>query len=197
MCTTSLCNDNDYNALRERPNNFLRKQLGPQRLPFDSVAQGEIENSFTKNSIITGVNASTPGQSSKHISATSIIFLHPDTLSSQKQNISLPSPKILPLSIINNTTSQQNKTNVSTDTLYVDNSVTDLDTQHAMPTHHELPVTPRDEAIYDDIDGEEEEIFDDIWNEEDTEEDEIESDSLIPKNRVPRQTQGETSYIRY
>ena len=197
MCTTSLCNDNDYNALRERPNNFLRKQLGPQRLPFDSVAQGEIENNFTKNSIITGVNASTPGQSSKHISATSIIFLHPDTLSSQIQNISLPSPKILPLSIINNTTSQQNKTNVSTDTLYVDNSVTDLDTPHAMPTHHELPVTPRDEAIYDDIDGEEEEIFDDIWNEEDTEEDEIESDSLIPKHRVPRQTQGETSYIRY
>ena len=63
---------------------------------------------------------------------TSIIFLHPDTLSSQIQNISLPSPKILPLSIINNTTSQQNKTNVSTDTLYVDNSVTDLDTTHAM-----------------------------------------------------------------
>ena len=196
MCTTSLCNDNDYNALRERPNNFLRKQLGPQRLPFDSVAQGEIENNFTKNSIITGVNASTPGQSSKHISATSIIFLHPDTLSSPKQNISLTSPKILPLSIINITTSQQNKTNVSTDTLYVDNSVTDLDTTHAMPTHHELPVTPRDEAINDDIDGEEETVLDVIWNEEDTEEDDIESNSLVPKRRVPRQTQGETSYIR-
>ena len=196
MCTTSLCNDNDYNALRERPNNFLRKQLGPQRLPFDSVAQGEIENNFTKNSIITGVNASTPGQSSKHISATSIIFLHPDTLSSPKQNISLTSPKILPLSIINITTSQQNKTNFSTDTLYVDNSVTDLDTTHAMPTHHELPVTPRDEAINDDIDGEEETVLDVIWNEEDTEEDDIESNSLVPKRRVPRQTQGETSYIR-
>ena len=196
MCTTSLCNDNDYNALRERPNNFLRKQLGPQRLPFDSVAQGEIENNFTKYSIITGVNASTPGQSSKHISATSIIFLHPDTLSSPKQNISLTSPKSLPLSIINITTSQQNKTNVSTDTLYVDNSVTDLDTPHAMPTHHELPVTPRDEAINDDIDGEEETVLDVIWNEEDTEEDDIESNSLVPKRRVPRQTQGETSYIR-
>ena len=200
MCTTSLCNDNDYNALRERPNNFLRKQLGPQRLPFDSVAQGEIENNFTKYSIITGVNASTPGQSSKHISATSIIFLHPDTLSSPKQNISLTSPKILPLSIINITTSQQNKTNFSTDTLYVDNSVTDLDTTHAMPTHHELPVTPRDEAINDDIDGEEETTFDDIWSEEDTEgdteEDDIEPNSLVPKRRVPRQTQGETSYIR-
>ena len=196
MCTTSLCNDNDYNALRERPNNFLRKQLGPQRLPFDSVAQGEIENNFTKNSIITGVNASTPGQSSKHISATSIIFLHPDTLSSPEQNISLTSPKILPLSIINITTSQQNKTNVSTDTLYVDNSVTDLDTPHAMPTHHELPVTPRDEAINDDIDGEEETALDDFWNEEDTEEDDTESNSLAPKRRVPRQTQGETSYIR-
>ena len=196
MCTTSLCNDNDYNALRERPNNFLRKQLGPQRLPFDSVAQGEIENNFTKNSIITGVNASTPGQSSKHISATSIIFLHPDTLSSPKTNISLTFPKILPLSIINITTSQQNKTNVSTDTLYVDNSVTDLDTPHAMPTHHELPVTPRDEAINDDIDGEEETALDDIWNEEDSEEDDIESNSLVPKRRVPRQTQGETSYIR-
>ena len=196
MCTTSLCNDNDYNALRERPNNFLRKQLGPQRLPFDSVAQGEIENNFTKNSIITGVNASTPGQSSKHISATSIIFLHPDTLSSPKQNISLTSPKILPLSIINITTSQQNKTNFSTDTLYVDNSVTDLDTTHAMPTHHELPVTPRDEAINDDIDGEEETALDDIWNEEDTEEVDMESNSLLPKRRVPRQAQGETSFIR-
>ena len=196
MCTTSLCNDNDYNALRERPNNFLRKQLGPQRLPFDSVAQGEIENNFTKNSIITGVNASTPGQSSKHISATSIIFLHPDTLSSPKQNISLTSPKILPLSIINITTSQQNKTNFSTDTLYVDNSVTDLDTTHAMPTHHELPVTPRDEAINDDIDVEEETTFDDIWSEEDTEEDDFEPNSLVPKRRVPRQAQGETSFIR-
>ena len=196
MCTTSLCNDNDYNALRERPNNFLRKQLGPQRLPFDSVAQGEIENNITKYSIITGVNASTPGQSSKHISATSIIFLHPDTLPSPKQNISLTSPKILPLSIINITTSQQNKTNVSTDTLYVDNSVTDLDTPHAMPTHHELPVTPRDEAINDDIDGEEDTTFDDIWSEEDTEDDDIVSNSLVPKRRVPRQTQGETSYIR-
>ena len=169
-------------------------------MPFDSVAQGEIENNYTMNSIInTGVNASTPGkQSSKHISATSIIFLHPDTLSSPKQNISLSSPKILPLSIINITTSQQNKTNVSTDTLYVDNSVTDLDTPHAMPTHHELPVTPRDEAIYDDMEDEDdnETIFDDIPFDEDIEEDEIELNSTIPLHRVPRQAQGEIFAIR-
>ena len=200
MCTTSLCNDQEYSLPRERPNNFLRKQLGPSRLPFDSVAQGEIENNYSNSIPNTGVNESTPGlQSSEHISATSILFLNPQYLSSQKQNISLPSPKIYPLSIINITTIQQNKnkTKVSTDTLYVDNSVTDLDTQHAMPTHHELPVTPRAEAINDDIKEDDETIFDDIPLDEDNEEDEIEPYSVAPNNtllsRVPRQTQGEIS----
>ena len=190
MCTTSLCNDQDYNVLRERPNQFVRKQLGPQRLPFDSVGQGEIENNYTNT--ITGVNISTPGQSSKHISATTILFLHPEPFSSQKQNISLPSPKIFPISIINTTTIQQNNTNYSTDTLYVDNSVTDLDTQHAMPTHHELPVTPRAEAIFDEIEEEDDPIFEDIpFDEVIDEEDEVDPNSIVPKHRVPRQAQGE------
>ena len=186
MCTTSLCNDNDYNVLTERPNQFLRKQLGPQRLPFNSVAEGEIENNYTK--VYTGNNEPTPGflQSSKHNSTTTtpLLFLHP---LSHKQNIALPSNHrpSLPLSI-NNT-----QNNISIESLYVDTSVKALDTQNVMLNNHELPVTPRDEALLDKIEEEfDDTIFDEIAFENDEEED-IEPNSIVSKHRVPRQAQGE------
>ena len=177
MCTTSLCNDNDYNVLSERPNQFLRKQLGPQRLPFNSVAQGEIENNYTNT---TGNNESTPGQSNKH-NSTSILVLQPF---SHKQNITLPSHPALPLSIINT------QNNTSIETLYVDTTVKDLETQNVMLNHNELPETPREEALLDKFEEEEEQIFEDFLF-EDSDQDEIEPNSTVSKHRVPRQAQGE------
>ena len=186
MCTTSLCNDNDYNGLTERPNQFLRKQLGPQRLPFNSVAEGEIENNYTN--VNTGNNESTPGilQSSKHnyTTTTPLLFLHPF---SHKQNNVLPSNHhpSLPLSI-NNT-----QNNISIEPLYVDTSVKALDTQNVMINNHELPVTPRDEALLNKIEEEfDDTMFDEIEFENDEEQD-TELNSIAPKHRVPRQAQGE------
>ena len=187
MCTTSLCNDNDYNVLTERPNQFLRKQLGPQRLPFSSVAEGEIENNYTN--VYTGNNESTPGvlQSSKHNSTTTtpLLFLHP---LSHKQNIPSNHHPSLPLSI-NNT-----QNNISIEPLYVDTSVKALDTQNVMLNNHELPVTPRDEAFLDNIEEEEEEFDDTIFDEiefENYEDEDIQPNSSVSKHRVPRQAQGE------
>ena len=182
MCTNNLCNNNEYG----RPRQFLRKQLGPQRLPFNSVAEGEIEHGY-KNRSTTGINESIPGQSS-NISSTSILFLQPP-FPHQKQKESLSETRFpTPFSIIN---TQKNNNNVSIDTLYVDTSVKALDTQHIIP-NNELPVTPREEASLDNIDEDDNALFEDIVLENE-EEDYL--NSTAPKHRVPRQAQGENQYI--
>ena len=186
MCTSNLCNDNDYDIQTQGSSKFLRKQIGQQQILSSTIAEGEIENNYTK--VYTGNNESTPGflQSSKHNSTTTtpLLFLHP---LSHKQNIALPSNHhpSLPLSI-NNT-----QNNISIESLYVDTSVKALDTQNVMLNNHELPVTPRDEALLDKIEEEfDDTIFDEIAFENDEEED-IEPNSIVSKHRVPRQAQGE------
>lgn len=178
MCTSGLCNDNDYDIHTERPtNNLLRKQFGQQQHLSSSIAEGEIGNNYTN--VVN--NDSTPDRSSKH-STPSILFLHP--LFSKKQH-TLPSHQTN-LSLITNTQ------NNSIETLYVDTPVKALGTQNDM-LNKDLG-TPREEAFLDEIEEDDSPFEDLSFQAYDEDVDHL--DSIVPKHRVPRQAQGEQPYIR-
>ena len=86
------CNDNDFNGFSESPNQFLRKQLGPQRLTFNSVSdQGEIiANTIPYTNNESGNNVST-SDSNISRNSTSFLFLHPFT---HKNNNTAPIPSL-------------------------------------------------------------------------------------------------------
>ena len=187
MCTSSLCNDNDFNGFSESPNQFLRKQLGPQRLTFNSVSdQGEIiANTLPYTNNESGNNVST-SDSNISRNSTSFLFLHPFT---HKNNNTAPIPSLShPNSISINDTSK----NTSIEFLYVDTTtVKALDTPNETlnPEFHE---TPREEDLLENKKDEHTSFFDESLFQEDNLSKELGgNDSSIAKHRVPRQAKGE------
>ena len=187
MCTSSLCNDNDFNGLSESPNQFLRKQLGPQRLTFNSVSdQGEIiANTIPYTNNESGNNVST-SDSNISRNSTSFLFLHPFT---HKNNNTAPIPSLShPNSLSINDTSK----NTSIEFLYVDTTtVKALDTPNETlnPEFHE---TPREEDLLENKKDEHTSFFDESLFQEDNLSKELGgNDSSIAKHRVPRQAKGE------
>ena len=189
MCTSSLCNDNDFNGFSESPNQFLRKQLGPQRLTFNSVPdQGEIiANTIPYTNNESGNNVST-SDSNISRNSTSILFLHPFT---HKTSNTAPIPSLShPNSISINDTSK----NTSIEFLYVDTTtVKALDTPNET-LNPKLQETPREEDLFNGT----EEKYDNtsFFGKSSFQEDELSkelggNDSSIPKHRVPRQAKGE------
>ena len=187
MCTSSLCNDNDFNGFSESPNQFLRKQLGPQRLTFNSVSdQGEIiANTIPYTNNESGNNVST-SDSNISRNSTSFLFLHPFT---HKNNNTAPIPSLShPNSISINDTSK----NTSIEFLYVDTTtVKDLDTPNEI-LNPEFEETPREEDLLENEKEEPTPFFDELLFQEDNLSKELGgNDSSIAKHRVPRQAKGE------
>ena len=187
MCTSSLCNDNDFNGFSESPNQFLRKQLGPQRLTFNSVSdQGEIiANTIPYTNNESGNNVST-SDSNISRNSTSFLFLHPFT---HKNNNTAPIPSLShPNSISINDTSK----NTSIEFLYVDTTtVKDLDTPNEI-LNPEFQETPREEDLIENEKDESTPFFDELLFQEDKLSKELGgNDSSIAKHRVPRQAKGE------
>ena len=187
MCTSSLCNDNDFNGFSEIPNQFLRKQLGPQRLTFNSVSdQGEIiANTIPYTNNESGNNVST-SDSNISRNSTSILFLHPFT---HKNNNTAPIPSLShPNSLSINDTSK----NTSIEFLYVDTTtVKALDTPNEI-ANPEFQETPREEDLLDNKKDEHTPFFDELLFQEDKLSKELGgNDSSIAKHRVPRQAKGE------
>ena len=187
MCTSSLCNDNDFNGFSESPNQFLRKQLGPQRLTFNSVSdQGEIiANTIPYTNNESGNNVST-SDSNISRNSTSFLFLHPFT---HKNNNTAPIPTLShPNSISINDTSK----NTSIEFLYVDTTtVKDLDTPNEI-LNPEFQETPREEDLIENEKDESTPFFDELLFQEDNLIKELGgNDSSIAKHRVPRQAKGE------
>ena len=187
MCTSSLCNDNDFNGFSESPNQFLRKQLGPQRLTFNSVSdQGEIiANTIPYTNNESGNNVST-SDSNISRNSTSFLFLHPFT---HKNNNTAPIPSLShPNSISINDTSK----NTSIEFLYVDTTtVKDLDTPNEI-LNPEFQETPREEDLLENEKDEPTPFFDELSFQEDNFSKELGgNDSSIAKHRVPRQAKGE------
>ena len=187
MCTSSLCNDNDFNGFSESPNQFLRKQLGPQRLTFNSVSdQGEIiANTIPYTNNESGNNVST-SDSNISRNSTSFLFLHPFT---HKNNNTAPIPSLShPNSLSINDTSK----NTSIEFLYVDTTtVKDLDTPNEtlIPEFQE---TPREEDLLENEKDDPTPFFDELLFQEDKLSKELGgNDSSIAKHRVPRQAKGE------
>ena len=187
MCTSSLCNDNDFNGFSESPNQFLRKQLGPQRLTFNSVSdQGEIiANTLPYTNNESGNNVST-SDSNISRNSTSFLFLHPFT---HKNNNTAPIPSLShPNSISINDTSK----NTSIEFLYVDTTtVKALDTPNEIP-NPELQVTPREEDLLENEKDEHTPFIDEVLFQDSKLSKELGgNDSSIAKHRVPRQAKGE------
>ena len=187
MCTSSLCNDNDFNGFSESPNQFLRKQLGPQRLTFNSVSdQGEIiANTIPYTNNESGNNVST-SDSNISRNSTSFLFLHPFT---HKNNNTAPIPSLShPNSLSINDTSK----NTSIEFLYVDTTtVKDLDTPNEI-LNPEFQETPREEDLIENEKDESTPFFDELLFQEDNLSKELGgNDSSIAKHRVPRQAKGE------
>lgn len=187
MCTSSLCNDNDFNGFSESPNQFLRKQLGPQRLTFNSVSdQGEIiANTIPYTNNESGNNVST-SDSNISRNSTSFLFLHPFT---HKNNNTAPIPSLShPNSLSINDTSK----NTSIEFLYVDTTtVKDLDTPNEI-LNPEFQETPREEDLLENEKDEHTPFFDELLFQEDNLSKELGgNDSSIAKHRVPRQAKGE------
>ena len=187
MCTSSLCNDNDFNGFSESPNQFLRKQLGPQRLTFNSVSdQGEIiANTIPYTNNESGNNVST-SDSNISRNSTSFLFLHPFT---HKNNNTTPIPSLShPNSLSINDTSK----NTSIEFLYVDTTtVKDLDTPNEI-LNPEFQETPREEDLLENEKDEPTPFFDELLFQEDKLGKELGgNDSSIAKHRVPRQAKGE------
>ena len=187
MCTSSLCNDNDFNGFSESPNQFLRKQLGPQRLTFNSVSdQGEIiANNIPYTNNESGNNVST-SDSNISRNSTSFLFLHPFT---HKNNNTAPIPSLShPNSLSINDTSK----NTSIEFLYVDTTtVKDLDTPNEI-LNPEFQETPREEDLLENEKDEHTPFFDELLFQEDKLSKELGgNDSSIAKHRVPRQAKGE------
>ena len=187
MCTSSLCNDNDFNGFSESPNQFLRKQLGPQRLTFNSVSdQGEIiANTIPYTNNESGNNVST-SDSNISRNSTSFLFLHPFT---NENNNTAPIPSLShPNSLSINDTSK----NTSIEFLYVDTTtVKDLDTPNEI-LNPESQETPREEDLLENKKDEHTPFFDELLFQEDKLSKELGgNDSSIAKHRVPRQAKGE------
>ena len=187
MCTSSLCNDNDFNGFSESPNQFLRKQLGPQRLTFNSVSdQGEIiANTIPYTNNESGNNVST-SDSNISRNSTSFLFLHPFT---HKNNNTAPIPSLShPNSISINDTSK----NTSIEFLYVDTTtVKALDTPNET-LNPKFQATPREEDLLGNEKDEHTPFFDELLFQEDKLSKELGgNDSSIAKHRVPRQAKGE------
>ena len=187
MCTSSLCNDNDFNGFSESPNQFLRKQLGPQRLTFNSVSdQGEIiANTLPYTNNESGNNVST-SDSNISRNSTSFLFLHPFT---HENNNTAPIPSLShPNSISINDTSK----NTSIEFLYVDTTtVKALDTPNET-LNPEFQETPREEDLLENKKDEHTSFFDESLFQEDNLSKELGgNDSSIAKHRVPRQAKGE------
>ena len=187
MCTSSLCNDNDFNGFSESPNQFLRKQLGPQRLTFNSVSdQGEIiANTIPYTNNESGNNVST-SDSNISRNSTSFLFLHPFT---HKNNNTAPIPSLShPNSISINDTSK----NTSIEFLYVDTTtVKDLDTPNEILSS-EFQETPREEDLLENEKDDPTPFFGELSFQEDILSKELGgNDSSIAKHRVPRQAKGE------
>ena len=187
MCTSSLCNDNDFNGFSESPNQFLRKQLGPQRLTFNSVSdQGEIiANTIPYTNNESGNNVST-SDSNISRNSTSFLFLHPFT---HENNNTAPIPSLShPISLSINDTSK----NTSIEFLYVDTTtVKDLDTPNEI-LNPEFQETPREEDLIENEKDESTPFFDELLFQEDKFSKELGgNDSSIAKHRVPRQAKGE------
>ena len=187
MCTSSLCNDNDFNGFSESPNQFLRKQLGPQRLTFNSVSdQGEIiANTIPYTNNESGNNVST-SDSNISRNSTSFLFLHPFT---NENNNTAPIPSLShPNSLSINDTSK----NTSIEFLYVDTTtVKDLDTPNEI-LNPEFQETPREEDLIENEKDESTPFFDELLFQEDNLSKELGgNDSSIAKHRVPRQAKGE------
>ena len=189
MCTSSLCNDNDFNGFSESPNQFLRKQLVPQRLTFNSVSdQGEIiANTIPYTNNESGNNVST-SDSNISRNSTSILFLHPFT---HKTSNTAPIPSLShPNSISINDTSK----NTSIEFLYVDTTtVKALDTPNET-LNPKLQETPREEDLLNGT--EEKDDNTSFFGKSSFQEDELSkelggNDSSIAKHRVPRQAKGE------
>ena len=187
MCTSSLCNDNDFNGFSESPNQFLRKQLGPQRLTFNSVSdQGEIiANTIPYTNNESGNNVST-SDSNISRNSTSFLFLHPFT---HKNNNTAPIPSLShPNSLSINDTSK----NTSIEFLYVDTtSVKALDTPNET-LNPEFKETPREEDLLENEKDDPAPVFNELSFQEDKLSKELGgNDSNIAKHRVPRQAKGE------
>ena len=187
MCTSSLCNDNDFNGFSESPNQFLRKQLGPQRLTFNSVSdQGEIiANTLPYTNNESGNNVST-SDSNISRNSTSFLFLHPFT---HENNNTAPIPSLShPNSLSINDTSK----NTSIEFLYVDTTtVKDLDTPNEI-LNPEFQETPREEDLLENEKDEPTPFFDELLFQEDNLSKELGgNESSIAKHRVPRQAKGE------
>ena len=187
MCTSSLCNDNDFNGFSESPNQFLRKQLGPQRLTFNSVSdQGEIiANTIPYTNNESGNNVST-SDSNISRNSTSFLFLHPFT---HKNNNTAPIPSLShPNSLSINDTSK----NTSIEFLYVDTTtVKALDTPNET-LNPEFQETPREEDLLENKKDEHTSFFDESLFQEDNLSKELGgNNSSIAKHRVPRQAKGE------
>ena len=187
MCTSSLCNDNDFNGFSEIPNQFLRKQLGPQRLTFNSVSdQGEIiANTIPYTNNEYGNNVST-SDSNISRNSTSFLFLHHFT---HKNNNTAPTP---PLSHPNSLSINDTSKNTSIEFLYVDTTtVKALDTPNEI-ANPEFQETPREEDLLDNKKDEHTPFFDELLFQEDKLSKELGgNDSSIAKHRVPRQAKGE------
>ena len=187
MCTSSLCNDNDFNGFSESPNQFLRKQLGPQRLTFNSVSdQGEIiANTIPYTNNESGNNVST-SDSNISRNSTSFLFLHPFT---HKNNNTAPIPSLShPISLSINDTSK----NTSIEFLYVDTTtVKDLDTPNEI-LNPKFQETPREEDLLENEKDEHTPFINELLFQDSKLSKELGgNDSSIAKHRVPRQAKGE------
>ena len=172
MCTSHLCNDNDYDITQDSSKLLLRKQIGQQQILSSTIAEGEIENSYTND-----INNESPSDISSKLSTSLLLFLNPFP----------PKQHTLPSKTHPSTTNAQN---TSIETSFVDTSIKALGTQNDFLDKHSE--TPREEALFDRIE-EDHSIFEDLSFE--SEEDEDVLDSILPKHRVPRQAQGEKSHI--
>ena len=173
MCTSDLCNDNDYGTLNGEKNRLTRPRVDQQNLLVDlaepfrrSDVAGEIENDHTNfNRVVSASDTSSNDTSS-------ILLLYPFS----NKIHTLPSHTLL--SISNNQTT-------SIETMSVDTPVKPLGTQNDL-SNKDLE-TPREEAFLEDLEEDDEIFYDDLAF--DVEAETLES--LTPKSRVPRQTQSQ------
>ena len=178
MCTSDLCNDNDYGTPNEETNRLTRPRVDQQNLLVDlsetfrrSDDAGEIENDHTNfNRVVSASDTSSNDTSS-------ILLLYPFS----KKIHTFPSHTLL--SISNNQTT-------SIETMSVDTPVKPLGTQNDL-SNKDLE-TPREEAFLEDLEQDDEIFYDDLAF--DVEAEKLES--LTPKSRVPRQTQSQGDHTR-
>ena len=185
MCTSDLCNDNDYQLPNERPTRLQRKQIGQAQELISTVVEGEIDHNLS----VLDRAASTSDSSSRKNSST-ILSLFPipstNTTNTSFPSLSLPNSSFHPLS--------NHSKPLIIETISVDTSVKDLGMTNDL--HNSGAETPREDAFLETVRDEEDELLEDLaFPSLNVDADDIQS--LMPKHRIPRQArpQGEQTHI--